>query len=130
MSVRENPDIIRNSVKAVSYLSMNYDFVNQPISLDILRNLMPLLDMFHNDPANSKHIANLIFSISNIVKGDPANKRYFFEQGGCSRFLTYILEQNTPASSSHSLGVYINTQHDLKVIDLCLESIKEVASFK
>lgn len=70
LHVRANLDIIRNTVKAVSYLSMNYEFVNQPISLEILKRLMPLLDTFYEDTTDNKNMINLIFSISNILKGD------------------------------------------------------------
>lgn len=70
LHVRDNLDIIRNTVKAVSYLSMNYEFVNLPISLEILKRLMPLLDTFYEDTADNKNMINLIFSISNILKGD------------------------------------------------------------
>lgn len=39
----EHLDILQNTVKACTYLSMNYEFVSASLSLDILKNLMPLL---------------------------------------------------------------------------------------
>lgn len=74
LNVNENLDIIKNTVKAVSYLSMNYEFVNQPISLQILKRLMPLLDTLCVNQTDDKDMINLIFSISNILKGDLKNK--------------------------------------------------------
>jgi hypothetical protein len=84
---------------------------------------MPLLDIFHVDPVkDAKNLIYLVFSITNIVKGDIANKRYFFEQRGLSRFLQYTLEA--------SLKQPQHAPHDLKLIDLCLESVREVAACK
>lgn len=58
-------DIVKNTVKACTYLSMNYEFVSSKLSLDVLQNLMPLM---YNFQGNDK--MNLIYSISNILKGD------------------------------------------------------------
>lgn len=65
---------MRNTVKACTYLSMNYEFVSTNLSLDILKNLMPLLNTFSGTDQY-----NLIFTIANILKGDPQNKMYFYE---------------------------------------------------
>ena len=56
---------------------------------------------------------NLIFCISNILKGDNANRLYFYEQGGVARFLTFILQSQ-----------------DLQLISLCVQSLKEIATLK
>ena len=39
-------DILKHTVKACTFLSMNYEFVSTSLSLDILKNLMPLLNKF------------------------------------------------------------------------------------
>jgi uncharacterized membrane protein len=57
---------------------------------------------------------NLVFCITNLIKGGSrANKLYFQEQGCIWKFLMYILESE-----------------DLKFIEMCVHSIKEIASFK
>ena len=64
-------------MKACTYLSMNYEFVSTSLSLDVLKNLMPLMKDFEGDDQH-----NLIFSIANILKGEKANKSYFCDNGG------------------------------------------------
>ena len=48
LSVPHN-EILYNAVKACTYLTMNYEFVNQPTSLMLLKKLMPLLDLFTSE---------------------------------------------------------------------------------
>jgi len=43
LELSDQQDIIKNTVKACTYLSMNYEFVSSKLSLDVLKNLMPLL---------------------------------------------------------------------------------------
>lgn len=52
-----------------------------------------------------------MFSISNILKGDSANKKYFLEQEGTTVFLNHILAEN-----------------DMDLIQICISSIRDVAS--
>jgi hypothetical protein len=40
------PDIISNTVKACTYLTLNFDFVSSPSSINMLKNLMPLTEYF------------------------------------------------------------------------------------
>ena len=73
---------MKNTVKACTYLSMNYEFVSTKLSLDVLKNLLPLLDKF-----TGVDKINLIYSISNILKGDNSNKLFFFEHNGSTSFM-------------------------------------------
>lgn len=43
LKITWNSDIIKDTVRAVTYLSMNYVFVNSQISIEVLKRLMPLL---------------------------------------------------------------------------------------
>jgi hypothetical protein len=114
LQVQGHKEILGNTVKACTYLTMDYEFVNRPLSLDLLMRLVPLIDYFAADiNIDSRNIINLIFSISNIVKGSNANRVYFFEQGGAEKFLSFVLEQN-----------------DYKVIDICTQALKELAQCK
>jgi hypothetical protein len=51
--------------------------VSTSLSLDILKNLLPLLQEF-----DGVDQYNLIFSIANILKGEKQNKSFFCENGG------------------------------------------------
>jgi len=104
----EDHEILRNTVKACTYLSMNYEFVSTYLSLEILKNLIPFLYVFQDEDK-----MNLIFSISNILKGDKQNKQYFFDNGGSSYFLDLIEENSDP-----------------RLVQMCIASIKELAAFK
>jgi hypothetical protein len=42
LAVYEHRDILSNTIKACTYLTMNYDFVVQPLSLELLKRLMDL----------------------------------------------------------------------------------------
>ena len=99
---------MKNTVKACTYLSMNYEFVSTKLSLDVLKNLLPLLDKF-----TGVDKINLIYSISNILKGDNSNKLFFFEHNGSTSFMQIIQE----------------TEEE-KMLEMCTSSIKELASFK
>jgi len=45
LTVIDNPDIISSTLKACTYLTMTYEFVSKTISLEILKNLTPLMDL-------------------------------------------------------------------------------------
>ena len=84
-------DIIRYTIKACTYISMNYDFIrDSKFSLDILKSMMTLLDKMKN--RNDQF--NIILTIKNILKGDKTNKSYFLNNGGTSKFIDIILESN------------------------------------
>ncbi len=40
------PDIISNTVKACTYMTLNFDFVSSSSSINMLKNLMPLTEYF------------------------------------------------------------------------------------
>lgn len=60
-------EIIRYTIKACTYISMNYEFIKESLySLDILKSMMRLLDKMKN--RNDQF--NIILTIKNILKGD------------------------------------------------------------
>jgi len=77
LELKGQPDILRNTVKACTYLSMNYEFVAKSHSLDVLKNLMTLMDDFDG---NDK--VNLTFIFANILKGTREKKEYFLQNKG------------------------------------------------
>jgi len=79
---QEEVEIIKNTVRSCTYLSMNYQFISTQLSLEVLRNLMHLLPLFQGTDR-----VNLFFSISNILKGLKQSKELFIEQGGADLFL-------------------------------------------
>jgi hypothetical protein len=40
------PDIVSNTVKACTHMTMNFDFVSHPSSLEMLKNMLALTDYF------------------------------------------------------------------------------------
>ncbi len=87
---------------------MNYEFVSTNLSLAVLKNLMPLLKTFEGTDK-----LNLVYSISNILKGEKENKIFFYESEGSTLFLKIILEST-----------------DEKLLEMCTSSLKELASYK
>ena len=69
LTILHNSDIISSTLKACTYLTMTYEFVSSPLSLAVLRNLMPLLDFLYKPNECSQDIINLVQSIANLVKG-------------------------------------------------------------
>ena len=67
LSVKENKEILSNTVKASTFLTMNYEFVSSPQSLDILIRLMPLLNIFIVDPSHSQVNDKDLHNVSNIT---------------------------------------------------------------
>lgn len=55
---------------------------------------------------------NLIFSITNIVKGDNQNRLYFFHSGGSSKFISFALDNTN--STTDAFG-----SEQIKIIDMC-----------
>jgi len=49
LRVHCNPNIVKDTIRAVTYISMNYEFVNSSLSLEMLKKLMPLLKQFENN---------------------------------------------------------------------------------
>lgn len=98
-------EIVRNTIKACTYISMNYEFIQESeYSLEILRSFMYLLEKMEN-----RHDRfNIILTLKNILKGDKAHKEFFLEKGGTKRFTNIILESE-----------------DLKTIEICIAAIAE-----
>lgn len=70
LSVLGHREILGNAVKACTYLTMDYEFVSQPISMELLQRLVPLVDYFaEDDHDNPRNFFNLVYCITNIVKG-------------------------------------------------------------
>lgn len=79
LNQKKHIEIIRYTIKACTYISMNYDFIKESMySLDILKSMMVLLDKMKN--RNDQF--NIILTIKNILKGDKCNKSYFLDNGG------------------------------------------------
>lgn len=100
LSQKKQPDIIRYTIKACTYISMNYEFISQSkFSLNILKKMMSLLDvMAHRD---DKY--NIILTIKNILKGDKVNKKYFLDKYGTQRFFDIIISSK-----------------DMQIIEMCI----------
>ena len=103
-------DIVRNTIKACTYISMNYEFISaSEYSLEILKAFMFLLENMEEQADQTK----IILTIKNILKGDKVNKLFFLEHGGTQRFTNIIME---------------STDHH--IIEMCINSIAEQASCK
>ena len=106
----KHPDITRYTIKACTFISMNYDFIAQHhFSLDILRAMMKLLDQM----TSSRDQYNIILTIKNILNGDKQNKLYFLDNGGTQKFTEIIL-----------------ASPDVQLIEMCVKGIAEQASYK
>ena len=107
---KKHKDITRYTIKACTYISMNYDFIKQShLSLDILQAMMELLKTM-NQRDDQYYI---ILTIKNILKGDKLNKKYFLDNGGTQKFTDIILKSN-----------------DLQLIEMCIQGIAEQSSYK
>ena len=110
LMMKKHIDIIRYTIKACTYISMNYKFINDSkFSLNILKSMMILLDQMQS--RDDRY--NIILTIKNILKGDKINKSYFLHQGGTAKFMDIILESN-----------------DLQMIEMCVHGIMEQARYK
>ena len=57
------PDVISNTVKACTYLTLNFEFVSNPSSINMLKNLMQLTEYFKRSkvPAQQEEdVINLV----------------------------------------------------------------------
>jgi len=59
------------------------------------------------------NLTDLIFCISNILRGSKQNKEYFYTQGCLAKYLDYILKTD-----------------DLPFLELIMQGIKEVSSLE
>lgn len=88
LSMKKHKDIIRFTIKACTYISMNYDFIKRSdLSLDILKCFMKLLDQM----TGKDDIYNISMAIKNILKGDKKNKKHFLDNGGTKKFTNIII---------------------------------------
>lgn len=79
LNQKKNMSIIRYTIKACTYISMNYDFIRQTeFAKKILRSMMELLSKTNT---KEDHY-NITLTIKNILKGDKANRLFFLQQGG------------------------------------------------
>ena len=75
--------IINHTIKACTYISLNYNFILQhEFSQPILKELLSLLSKVKG----KQETQNIILSIKNILKGAKANKMFFYENGGTEKF--------------------------------------------
>lgn len=85
-----NTEIISPTLRACTFLTMTYEFVAGPLSLCILRNLIPLMEILDNPSECTKDIINLVDSVSNLVNGSDLNKLHFYEAKGPLIVLKYL----------------------------------------
>mmetsp|Transcript_17153 Transcript_17153/g.26518 ORF Transcript_17153/g.26518 Transcript_17153/m.26518 type:complete len:116 (+) Transcript_17153:3965-4312(+) len=99
----KHSDIVRHTIKACTYISMNYEFIKKSeLSLDILKSMMQLLDTMKTRDDQY----NIILTIKNILKGDNDNRLYFFENQGTVKFADIVLNSG-----------------DLQLIEMCIQGI-------
>jgi len=68
---KDHLDIVRFTIKACTYISMNYDFINAPTySVPIIKEFIRLIDELKQ--RNDQY--NIIYAIKNILKGAKENK--------------------------------------------------------
>ena len=76
---RKHTSIVRHTIQACTYISMNYDFISQKdFSREILSSMMKLLDQL----LSKQDLSNIILTIKNILKGAKENRLFFLEDGG------------------------------------------------
>lgn len=103
-------DIVRHTIKACSYISMNYEFISDSkFSLEVLKSLMSLLEK--SEEAADQF--SIIMTIKNMLKGDKVNKLFFLDHGGTKRFTKIIAESEDPM-----------------LIEMCTNGIAEQAAYK
>ena len=66
-------EMLRHTILACSYLSMNYNFSSSPLSKEIIEKLVPLVPIFKD-----KDLYVLLVTISKIMKGRDDNKDIFY----------------------------------------------------
>lgn len=102
---RKHTSIVRYTIKACTYISMNFYFISErDFSREILKSMMTLLDFF----STKEDCYNIILTIKNILKGAKENRLFFLENGGTTRFAEIIREST-----------------DLKMIEMCVAAIQE-----
>lgn len=115
LSLKKNEDVTRHTIKACTYLSMNFEFISESKhSLPVLHAMMELLDNL-----SDRHDQfNIILTIKNILKGAKNNKMYFYENGGFRKFVEVALNHAE------------KEPHDLQIIEMSLGAIAEEATYK
>jgi hypothetical protein len=126
-------EITSYAVKACTFISLNFNFLNSPLSLLLLQALTPLLDRLDANAIMSENLDssrgpsqvtsyinfhsdldNCIFAISNLLKGRSQNCVYFVENDGPRQVMEHMLR---PSCSE-------------EVLELCLGSIKQLTDSK
>ena len=76
LNLHKHKDIIRYTIKACTYISMNYEFIKSAtLSVDILKEMLLLLESL----PDKNDQTNIIMTIKNIIKGDKVNKQFFVD---------------------------------------------------
>ena len=76
LNLPKHKDIIRYTIKACTYISMNYEFIKSAtLSVDILKEMLLLLESL----PDKNDQTNIIMTIKNIIKGDKVNKQFFVD---------------------------------------------------
>lgn len=81
----KNETILKYTVKACTYISLNFEFLNSDMSLLVLQALTPLLDLLsyqengnaRDDVVLTSDKDNCVFAVSNLLKGRTQNSIYF-----------------------------------------------------
>ena len=61
--------VISNTVKACTYLTLNFDFVSGPTSITMLIKMIPLIDYYEKkQPGGNMNLQDLICCISNLLR--------------------------------------------------------------
>lgn len=103
LNQKKHIGIIRYTIKACTYISMNYEFIKKSqYSMKILQSMMRLLDTMNTK--EDKY--NITLTIKNILKGDKENRMYFLVNGGTQKFIDIILEST-----------------DIKMLEICIYGI-------
>jgi hypothetical protein len=103
LNQKKHMGIIRYTIKACTYISMNYEFIKKSqYSMKILQSMMKLLDTMNTK--EDKY--NITLTIKNILKGDKENRMYFLVDGGTQKFIDIILEST-----------------DIKMLEICIYGI-------
>lgn len=125
-------EILHHVIRASTYISLNFNFLNSELSLHVLQALNPLLDTFQAQELTSANAMasgrtlksqittaidgksdkdNVLFAIANLLKGRSQNCQHFIANDGPKRVMQEILRPDTSP----------------QIMELALGSIKQIA---
>jgi hypothetical protein len=102
----EVTDMMKYTIIACTYISQNFAFITSEISLLVLRALTSMLDRVSD--------RNLIFAISNLLKGRSQNCSWFLDQDGPTKLMECMLKKDCPVD----------------VLEMCIAGVKQFADQK